>query len=147
MKSIIIPFHSFSGLITNSSSETFVAATNSTVAAMKSMLCAFMAAHKDGRPVDEVFSVELVTPFTVYYNLNDDFKEICPYCSFKSRDGVIQEIHAEFADQDLSNVEVHCPDGKENSHIMITSKDPDYKHFAEIASSLQKTFAGREYYC
>ena len=57
---ILIPIHSFVNLITNSSSELFVSATEATVKTIKEVLQAFLDAAECGLTVDDVWTVKLV---------------------------------------------------------------------------------------
>lgn len=57
---ITIPVHSVIDLITNSSSETFVTATDKAVNTIKEILSEFLSSVGDTRSVDEIFSVDLV---------------------------------------------------------------------------------------
>ena len=59
---ILIPIHSFVDLITNSSSETFIAATNKTVDTVKEIVNSLLALSKDTRNFDDLFLIDIVYP-------------------------------------------------------------------------------------
>lgn len=67
MKSIIIHIHSFVDLITNSSSEIFISATDKTLNSIIEII-----ADLTGRPCDELFDVELVYEGGQYVYTDDD---------------------------------------------------------------------------
>jgi hypothetical protein len=71
MKSIVINFHSFVDLITNSSSETYITASDKTISAVKDIIKLFLEAANIATPVDELFDVKLVCT-----DYSDDDKEI-----------------------------------------------------------------------
>lgn len=58
--SIVLNIHSFVDLITNSSSETYITATNKTVTAIKNLIKLFLENANIATPVDELFDVKLV---------------------------------------------------------------------------------------
>jgi hypothetical protein len=60
MKSLIIPIHSFVDLITNSSSEIFVAADKSTITAIKKLVDNLFIAAKSPYTANQLFDFELV---------------------------------------------------------------------------------------
>ena len=59
--SVVIPIHSFVDVITNSSSEIFVAADQSTVKAIKKLVENLIAATGGTSTADDLFTFELVT--------------------------------------------------------------------------------------
>jgi hypothetical protein len=70
---IIIPIHSFSSIITNSSSESFVCASKETVNAVKGLLSVFLQSSGSPHKVDEVFFVALAQ---LQYNDDDEEVEV-----------------------------------------------------------------------
>ena len=58
MSSIYIPIHSFSDLITNSSSETYVSVTNATVDAFKKIIDASIMLGGGTKKADDLFTFE-----------------------------------------------------------------------------------------
>lgn len=58
MSSIYIPIHSFSDLITNSSSETYVSVTNATVDAFKKLIDASIMLGGGTKKADDLFTFE-----------------------------------------------------------------------------------------
>lgn len=59
MTTLRIPLHSFVDLITNSSSEIFISATNSTIIAIKKLVDALLLAGGSRFTSDEVFEITL----------------------------------------------------------------------------------------
>jgi len=58
--SIILSIHSFVDLITNSSSETYITASDKTVKVVKDIIKLFLENANIATPVDELFDVKLV---------------------------------------------------------------------------------------
>ena len=69
MNTILIPIHSFVALITNSSSEVFISATEDTVQTAKDIINSFT-----GGKYDELFDVKLV--YSQYNYMDGTYKEI-----------------------------------------------------------------------
>lgn len=65
--SIILSVHSFVDLITNSSSETYLTASDKTLGAIKDIIKLFLENANIATPVDELFDVKLV-----YTGYNDE---------------------------------------------------------------------------
>ena len=59
MKSLYIPLHSFSGLITNSSSETFISADQASVDAVRGIVDDILKAAGSDKKADDLFTFEL----------------------------------------------------------------------------------------
>lgn len=70
--SLILNVHSFVDLITNSSSETYITATDKTVAAVKNIVKLFLENANISTPVDELFDIKLVC---TEYNGDTDKEE------------------------------------------------------------------------
>jgi hypothetical protein len=66
-KSVILHIHSFVDVITNSSSEVFVSASEKTIGVVKSIIQVFLNQAKITESVDELFDVKLV-----YRDYRDD---------------------------------------------------------------------------
>jgi hypothetical protein len=60
MKPILVPIHSFVDLITNSSSEAFIAATSETVTALKKVTANILSAAGSSVIPDDLFTFRLV---------------------------------------------------------------------------------------
>ena len=71
MKSIYIPIHSFVDVITNSSTELYVEATEQTVTVAKNILAAVLKATGSTQTVDELFDVTLA--YWVRYSIDDNY--------------------------------------------------------------------------
>ena len=68
---IIIPIHSFVDLITNSSSEVFVSASEKTIGVVKNLVQVFLNQSGNTKTVDELFDIRLV-----YTGYDEDGNEV-----------------------------------------------------------------------
>ena len=73
--SITLSIHSFVDLITNSSSETYITASDKTINVVKDIIKLFLENANVATPVDELFDVELVYTSEEYDKVKDMYVE------------------------------------------------------------------------
>lgn len=129
MQSILIPIHSFVDLITNSSSEVFVQATEKTVETVKDIINEVLKLQNSSKTADDLFSFTLV--------MNDD------------------GYNEETKKWEVRQVDISTPEGKElydngmasesgavRVELRVTSKieSPDIKPIMDMLVSLHNTY-------
>lgn len=129
MQSILIPIHSFVDLITNSSSEVFVEATEKTVETVKDIINEVLKLQNSSKTADDLFSFTLV--------MNDD------------------RYNEETNKWKVRQVDISTPEGKElydngmasesgavRVELKVTSKieSPDIKPIMDMLVNLHNTY-------
>lgn len=127
MKTLLIPIHSFVDLITNSSSETFVNATEKSVDTVKDLVNGMLKLSASSLTCDDLFKIEIVHKYE-----STDYKTLWLTPT---------EAIAKFEDGTLSEDE-NEPDGSKydgmygESSIRVTPKVSDDSKAAEVAKIL-----------
>lgn len=122
-KSIDIPVHSVVDLITNSSSEIFVMATDKTVTTIRNLVDALLKLAGSTQSADELFTFELM-----YYDFNDD--EYYPESEFDTNEDRKKENH----------------DGISKSIVRVTAKTVEGQNAAAVLSRLHSIFPTQSVY-
>ena len=153
MNTLIIPVHSVVDLITNSSSEIFVAADSKTVSTIKKLVTNIISASGGTLTADDLFNFELV-----YKCVDDKYDEIEMTASeMKIKKKEISNI----LDNELSSAEDiekaeewrfgdENDDGYESSAVRVTVKDKTNKNAvaaSKILSDLTSIFSIESRYC
>ena len=132
MQTIKLPLHSFSGLITNSSSETFISATESTVKAAKALIQHVIGADKN---VDELFDVKLTYSVSFYSSDASDYIDE-------------DDIDMDRVNAILSEHSVSSYDAKIQSWLSVTSKTQNsaLDELAKLIGRIPNTLDAHEYH-
>lgn len=161
-----IPFHSFVDLITNSSSETFVCASKSTVTAIKKLVENLIAASGGTTKADELFDFEIV------YTCNDaDYNEhemteaqiVAKKAELEAKEKELDEresktdsiserkkIQTEREELDWSFGDDDSGEGAPTSSVRVTVKDKTNKSAvaaAKVLEDLTGLFSIESRYC
>lgn len=130
---ILIPFHSFVDLITNSSSETFISATEASVKTAKNLINEMLKAMGKTETADDLFNIGLTYWVQQWEKTDDDGNE------FKT-----EAARRKFCDE--QDIDIHyC---KNWSALKVTAKngkDADLKHVARLLQNFGLTFEAREF--
>jgi len=122
-KSIDIPVHSVVDLITNSSSEIFVMATDKTVTTIRNLVDALLKLAGSTQSADELFTFELM-----YYDFNDD--GYYPESEFDTNEDRKKENY----------------DGISKSIVRVTAKTVEGQNAAAVLSRLHSIFPTQSVY-
>ena len=136
---ITIPIHSFVDLITNSSSEIFVAADENTIKAVRKLIDNILKASGSDKTSDDLFDIGLgyeVTDIETYDN------KFVTKAEFEK----IEEAYQEWEDGDQSGDEPRfqpsCSDGDySNSNLLVTVKDDVSSEQKAAAKAAAKTLS------
>ena len=127
MKSIIIPIHSVIDVITNSSTELYVEATEQTVTAAKSVLAAILKATGSTQMVDELFDVSLA--YWVRYPVGDNYDR-------EEKEFPDRAAASRFFDK--NNIEIDDEYTKKWNVLKITAKKGTDASLKKIAKLLEE---------
>lgn len=155
--SLIIPVHSFVDLITNSSSEIFVAADQGTVKAIKKLVENLIAATGGTTKADDLFTFDLV--YLCYDQNYDEILMTKPEIVAKRKElkKILREdSETTYTEKEIEDAETwEFGDGEGDSDrptqcsVRVTVKDPTNKNAkvaAEILSDLTSFFTIEESY-
>jgi hypothetical protein len=157
MNSIIIPIHSFVDLITNSSSEIFVAANQSTIKSIKKLVNSIIAATSHNIVDDVGNEVELITADDLFtFDLcyvcfdEDDDEILLTKTEVKAKRRELNEIMDDQSNKytveqvrDAEAWRFHDEDSDSyiKSRVRVSVKDPTNKH-AVLAANILSDLTG-----
>ena len=146
MKSITLNIHSMADIITNSSTEIFVVANESTIQGVKDLIDNFLLLTDSSLTCDDLFTVE--------YNLDDMLEDIdYDYrCYIKSEDDdppmTLEEFTAKKREEFSGHLEINYDGYGPSRYLQVTAKT-DSEHAvtcAKILSNLTGLFEIDAYY-
>lgn len=138
---LYIPLHSFSGLITNSSSETFIFVQDSAEKAVKDLVNSILKAVGSDKVCADLFEIKMVYRITENNYSGGKFKEINH--EFDSEED-FETWRESNEDADLNYNEdlgIGC-----YRSLSVTAKDPNCKDAARILNAIENLVDGESYY-
>ena len=133
---LIIPLHSFSGLITNSSSETFTCVSENAVDAVRKIVNSILKASGSNKVCSDLLDIKYVYRITEHDYTNKKFKEIVH--EFDSE----EEFDAWYEKMQEEKEGFDCDYNEDMGITMygalsVTAKDSACKDAARILSSIE----------
>lgn len=146
MKILLFRVHSFVDLITNSSSEIFVAASDKTVKTIQSVVDHLLALGDTGKKCKDLFKIELASG----YDTEDyDTKYLTDkQLTAALKDGSVKFNldHLEEGEELEAGWKPSPKEGTEHAYIVVTPLDEakEVKKIAELIGTLQELFSGED---
>lgn len=135
---IIIPVHSFVDVITNSSSEVYVMASESTIKSIKAIVNHLLAVGRSQQTADDLFEFDLVTDVSSFSSTAPKGYEKWN-SKISQKEWAALKAQGEF-DNDDSFEKDYDGDHYQEMEVRVTAKDPSNKEVAELLSNLTGLF-------
>lgn len=148
-KTIIIRKHSIVDLITNSSTEVFIEASEETIVILKKFINSLLKTFNVDKTADDLFEFHL-TNINAFEEFIEDY--FCDYCDKYDKEKCkdINCIECDHAKENCTEKiwadEYRSEESDPLSDVIVTTKDESCKEAADILSALSNTFKAKAYY-
>jgi hypothetical protein len=123
MHSITFPIHSFVDLITNSSSEIYVSATESTLTAVEAVINSILKSQGIDKTASQLFNIKLTYSVKEYEKTGNGWKE---FDTEEARTKWMEENEVDDCDEYTTQIET----------VVIEPKDKSDKGLQKVADAL-----------